>query len=186
MSKRPNNRDRPHDDEDPYDGPSKTQIKNALLELQDLGTSLLTLPDEQLDELISDEGPLREALRDQRRFASHGARRRQASYIGKLLRDIDTEPLRKAVAELNALKAREVRALRDIELWREKMISSDAGWTEWSQRYPAGDSKQLRALVRDARHDREISKVAGGTGNGRAFREMFKLIRDALLTPQAS
>lgn len=170
--------------EDQYEGPSKTQVKNALLELQDLGTSLLSLPDEQLDELISDEGPLREALRDQRRFTSHGARRRQASYIGKLLRDIDTDPLRKAVAELNALKARDVRALREIEQWREKMISGDAGWTEWTQRHPDGDSKQLRALVRDARQDREMSKVRGGTGNGHAFREMFRLIREVLMAPK--
>jgi ribosome-associated protein len=78
-----------------------------------------------------------------------------------------------------------VRALREIEQWREKMIGSEAGWTEWIKRYPASDSKQLRALVRDARQDREMSKVTGASGNGRAFREMFKLIREALLTPPA-
>lgn len=184
MKKRNDTRSQPRDAADFDEGPSKTQIKNAMLELQDLGVTLLELPDEQLDLLITDEGPLREAMRDLRRITAHGARKRQASYVGKLLRDVDAEPLRKAVATWNAHKARDVRALREIEQWREKMIGSDAGWAEWAKRYPVGDSKQLRALVRDARQDREMSKVTGASGNGRAFREMFKLIREVLLAPK--
>jgi ribosome-associated protein len=171
--------------EELFDGPSKTQLKNAMLELQDLGVTLLELPEEQLDLLITGDGPLREAMLDLRRITAHGARKRQASYVGKLLRDVDTEPLRKALAVWNQHKARDVRALREIEQWREKMISCDAGWTEWTTRYPVGDTKQLRALVRDARRDREMSKVTGESQNGRAFREMFKLVREILLTPKA-
>ncbi len=172
--------------ENEYEGPSKTQLKNAMLELQDLGVTLLELPDEQLDQLITDEGPLRDAMRDLRRITAHGARKRQASYVGKLLRDVDVEPMRKALAIWHAHKSRDVRALREIEQWREKIIGSDAGWAEWTQRYPAGDNKQLRALVRDARQDREMSKVSGASGNGRAFREMFKMIRGTLLAPKPS
>jgi len=172
--------------EEQYEGPSKTQLKNAMLELQDLGVTLLELPEEQLDELIPEEGPLRDAMRDLRRITAHGARKRQASYVGKLLRDVDVEPMRKALAVWHTHKARDVRALREIEQWREKMIGSDAGWAEWTSRYPAGDSKQLRGLVRDARHDREMSQVTGASGNGRAFREMFKLIRGVLLAPKAT
>lgn len=171
--------------EELFDGPSKTQLKNAMLELQDLGVTLLELPEEQLDLLITGDGPLREAMLDLRRITAHGARKRQASYVGKLLRDVDTEPLRKALATWNAHKARDVRALREIEQWREKMIGSEAGWTEWTARYPVGDTKQLRALVRDARRDREMSKVTGESQNGRAFREMFKLVREILLSPKA-
>lgn len=171
--------------EDQYDGPSKTQLKNAMLELQDLGVTLLELPEEQLDQLITGDGPLREAMLDLRRITAHGARKRQASYVGKLLRDVDTEPLRKALAVWHTHKARDVRALREIEQWREKMIGSDAGWEEWVKRYPLGDSKQLRALVRDARRDREMAKVTGESQNGRAFREMFKMVRETLLAPKA-
>jgi ribosome-associated protein len=81
--------------EEQYDGPSKTQLKNAMLELQDLGVTLLELPEEQIDLLIDEVGPLREAMRDLRRITAHGARKRQASYVGKLLRDVDVEPLRR-------------------------------------------------------------------------------------------
>ncbi|MES2488764.1 MAG: ribosome biogenesis factor YjgA [Pseudomonadota bacterium] len=171
--------------EEQYDGPSKTQLKNAMLELQVLGVTLLELPEEQIDLLIDEVGPLREAMRDLRRITAHGARKRQASYVGKLLRDVDVEPMRKALAVWHAHKARDVRALREIEQWREKMIGSEAGWTEWITRYPVGDTKQLRGLVRDARRDREMSKVTGESQNGRAFREMFKLVREILLTPKA-
>ncbi|MGH8461650.1 MAG: ribosome biogenesis factor YjgA [Stenotrophobium sp.] len=181
MKKRQDTHAKASDAEDFYAGPSKTQIKNAMLELQVLGVTLLELPDEQLDLLITDEGPLREAVRDLRRITAHGARSRQASYVGKLLRDVDTEPLRKALAVWHAHKVRDVQALREIEQWREKMIGSDAGWAEWTARYPAGDTRQLHALVRDARHERATAKITGASGNGRAFREMFKLLRSALL-----
>ncbi|PTU32981.1 ribosome biogenesis factor YjgA [Stenotrophobium rhamnosiphilum] len=171
--------------EQQYDGPSKTQQKNAMLELQVLGVTLLELPEEQIDLLIDEVGPLREAMRDLRRITAHGARKRQASYVGKLLRDVDVEPMRKALAVWHTHKARDVRALREIEQWREKMIGSEAGWAEWTTRYPVGDTKQLRALVRDARRDREMSKVTGESQNGRAFREMFRLVREILLAPKA-
>jgi ribosome-associated protein len=172
------------DNEEFYGSPSKTQIKNAMLELQVLGVTLLELPDEQLDLLITDEGPLREAVRDLRRITAHGARSRQASYVGKLLRDVDTEPLRKALAVWHAHKARDARALHEIEQWRERIIASDEGWAAWIKLYPAGDTKQLRALVRDARHERAAAKITGESANGRAFREMFKLVRTTLLAPK--
>ena len=182
MKKRQDTHNKADDGEDFYLGPSKTQIKNAMLELQVLGVTLLELPDEQLDLLITDEGPLREAVRDLRRITAHGASSRQASYVGKLLRDVDTEPLRKALAVWHAHKTRDVKALREIEQWREKMIASEEGWAMWVQRYPAGETKQLHALVRDARHERATAKITGASGYDRAFRALFKHVPAVLLS----
>lgn len=181
MKRRNDSRSDAGDDEDLDQGPSKTQLKNAMLELQDLGVALLNLPEEQLDLLISEDGPLREAMRDLRRITAHGARKRQAGYVGKLLRDVDTEPLRKALAVWHAHRTRDARVLHEIEQWRERIIASEDGWAAWIALCPDADTKQVRALVRDARHERDKGKLKGESGNGRAFRELFKHVRAALL-----
>jgi ribosome-associated protein len=81
------------------DGPSRTQRKNASLELTQLGEQLLGLRAERLDELALPER-LQEALAEAKRLTSFGAKRRQALYIGKLMRKLDDEAvaaIRKAV-----------------------------------------------------------------------------------------
>lgn len=171
-----NRNDMLDEDEDGDEGPSKTQQKKAMWELQDLGMAMLNLPDAQLDTLIENDG-LRIALRDLRRITAHGARKRQMGYVGKLLRDFDTAPFREALATWHAHKARDARALHDMEQWRERIIASEEGWAEWLALCPEADTKQNRALVRDARREREAGLQRGESGNGRAFRELFKLLK---------
>jgi len=77
--------------------PSKTRLKHEAHELQALGAALTELPPERLDALELAE-PLRDALLEWRRTRSHEGRRRQLQYIGKLMRNVDVEPLRAAVA----------------------------------------------------------------------------------------
>ncbi|HWU69330.1 MAG TPA: ribosome biogenesis factor YjgA [Stenotrophobium sp.] len=162
-------------DDDTDEGPSKTQIKNAMLDLQALGLSLLQLTDPQLDELVTDE-TLRGALHDLRRIKSHSAHKRQVQYVGKLLRDFDVAPFRTAVATLQAGKARDARDFQVIEHWRERLLSGDAGWTEWIAAQPAGNTKALQSLVREARHEH----ATAADGKGRAYRELFRQLRSVL------
>ena len=185
MKKRYDNPNKAGDDDDIDEGPSKTQLKKAMLELQDLGLAMLNLPDEQLDTLVVNEG-LRDALRDLRRITSHGARNRQAGYVGKLMRDFDTAPFRAALALWHSHKTRDAKALHDIEQWRERIIAGDEGWAAWIALHPETDTRQARALVRDARRERGIAKLKDESGNGRAFRALFKLVRTAsLVKPDA-
>lgn len=170
----------PESSEDDDEGPSKTRLKKAMLELQDLALALLQLPDDQLDELVTNES-LRDSLHDLRRITSHGARKRQMQYVAKLLRDAEVEPFRKALAALHAGKARDAKAMHDVEQWRERMLAkNDEGLNDWVTANPASDTPQLRALVRDARRERAQAAGTGKSGNGRAFRELFKILRAAL------
>jgi ribosome-associated protein len=86
-------------DEPADDGPSRTQRKNASLELTQLGEQLVDLRAQRLAELTLPER-LQDAVDEAKRLKSFGAKRRQAGYIGKLLRKLDEETLaaiRKAV-----------------------------------------------------------------------------------------
>jgi len=79
--------------------PSKSARKREYLALQKLGEELLTLRESELVDIELDEGLL-EAVLEARQIRSHGALRRQKQYIGKLMRRIDPEPLRAALARV--------------------------------------------------------------------------------------
>ena len=72
---------------------SKSAIKRRMTELQQLGESLTQLSDKQLSKVpISDERLL-QAIHEARRIRSNSAHRRHLQFIGKLMRDIDPEPI---------------------------------------------------------------------------------------------
>ena len=79
--------------------PSKSARKREYLALQKLGEELITLKESDLDSLPLGDN-LREAIMEARQIKAHGALRRQKQYIGKLMRNIDPEPLRAEMAKL--------------------------------------------------------------------------------------
>ncbi len=79
--------------------PSKSARKREYLALQKLGEELLTLRESDLLDMELDEDLL-EAVLEARQMRSRGALRRQKQYIGKLMRHIDPEPLRIALARV--------------------------------------------------------------------------------------
>ena len=78
--------------------PSKSARKREYLALQKLGEQLLTLKESDLQAMDIDT-ELLDAVLEARRIKSHGALRRQKQYIGKLMRGLDPEPIRAALAE---------------------------------------------------------------------------------------
>jgi len=90
----------PASDEELHEGPSRTQRKNASLELQKLGEALVEMRAGLFDPLPLPE-LLREAIVDARRLKSHEAKRRQLQYIGKLMRRLDEESIAAIEAAVN-------------------------------------------------------------------------------------
>jgi ribosome-associated protein len=70
------------------------------------------------------------------------------------------------------------------EQWRLRLIDNDAALDEWVTQHPDTDIQQLRALVRQARKDHlsDAKTVSQGLAprQGRAFRELFHLIKSQL------
>jgi ribosome-associated protein len=153
--------------------PSKTQLKKASHDLQDLGAALVEMPEDRLAGLEMDES-LRDALHEYRHTRSHEGRRRQMQYIGKLMRRADVEPLREAVAALQLGRAKDALALHEAERWRSELIASDDAIARWTSAHPASDLQQLRSLVRAARKD---AALVPEQRSGRAYRDLFKFIR---------
>ncbi len=178
----PNHSD-PEEGFDPEDGavddrpPSKSMLKRASHQLQDLGEQLLAMPDARLKSIDMPER-LRDALDDYKRTRSFEGKRRQLQYIGKILRLIDAEPLREAVATFQLGHAQNSLALHQAERWRADLVNDEKNTlTQWAEEFPGTDLQQLRALVRNARKD---AAAAPEQRNGRAYRELFQFIKKVL------
>lgn len=168
-----------------HERPSKTQRKKSMHDLQDLGEAVAALPDSRLTALAAAGhlgDSLLEAIQTYRGTRSHEGRRRQMQYIGKLMRKADPQPIREAVAEAQLGSARESLALHQAERWREVLIAGDEAVTRWIEEYPLTDVQQLRALLRNLRKE-TASDV--GARHSRAFRDLFKLIRDTMARDKA-
>jgi len=117
-----------------------------------------------------------------KRTKSHEGRRRQMQYVGKLMRRIDVEPLREAVASLQLGHAKDSLALHEAERWRAELIASDDALTGWLEQHPGADVQQLRSLIRAARKD---AAAAPEQRSGRAFRDLFQYIKSQKPTDPA-
>ena len=154
--------------------PSKTKRKQASHALQSLGAALVELPDARLAALGLAESLL-DAIHAHRRMRSHEAQRRQMQLIGKLMRAADAEPIRQAVAEAQLGSARSALALHRAEAWRAELLAADAAATRFAEAHPGADLQRLRTLMRNARKD---AAAAPEQRSGRAYRELFRFIRE--------
>lgn len=80
--------------------PSKSARKREFLALQKLGEELIQLKESDLRQIGLSEDLL-EAVLEARHIKAHGALRRQKQYIGKIMRHIDSEPIRAAMIRLS-------------------------------------------------------------------------------------
>lgn len=152
--------------------PSKTKKKQEMHELQRLGAALVQLSAAHLGRMSLPED-LAHAVREARRISSHEAKRRQVQFIGRLMRELDPEPIRAQLALVEGGSAQARAGHQRAEHWRARLMEDDAALTEFVRAHPGADLQKLRTLLRNAR--REL----GDGRPPRAHRELFRMIREA-------
>jgi ribosome-associated protein len=164
------------------DAPSRTELKRESTELQKLGTDLLGLGQDPIERLgLPDK--LREALAEARKITNFEGKRRQMQFVGKLMRQLEApelERIRAALAEQGRGPASDTLALHQTEQWRDRLIADDDAFGAWITQYPATDGQQLRALIRQSRKDALPSKAGETPRHGKAYRELFQMVRDQM------
>ena len=159
--------------------PSKTQLKADADEKQALGEALLTLRADLMARLdLPDK--LRDAIADAKKITNFEGRRRQMQFIGKLMRPLDPDPIREAINEQLNGSAELTLQLHLAEQWRDKLVAEDEALGAWLTEYPATDSQQLRALVRQARKDYKPENPGEAPRHGKAYREIFQLVKQLM------
>ena len=164
------------------DEATRTDLKRASTELQKLGEDLLTLRADLMARLDLSE-KLVDAVAEAKRITNFEGKRRQMQYIGKLMRGLDDEQLNAVRAALNEQlngSAEDNLRLHQAESWRERMVADDEAVGEWIAQFPGTDTQQLRSLVRQARKDAVPEKPGEAQSHGKAYREIFQLLREQL------
>ena len=172
------------------DSASKTDLKRESDELQKLGEALMQLRQDAMRQLVEQQHVpelLFEAIRDAKKITNFEGLRRQMQFVGKLMRKLDepqVQAIRAALDVQHNGSAEETLALHMAEHWRERLLKDDQALADWLAAHPDTDSQQLRALIRQARKDGLPDKTAVSQGafprQGRAYRDIFKIVRDHL------
>jgi ribosome-associated protein len=152
------------------DNISRTKRKQAAEGLQDMGAQLVDL-DVALLETLELPDDLKEAVAAARKIKSHGARKRQLQYIGRLMRQYDTEMVQVALQKMEGRQDQERRRFKRVERWRDELVSGDDVRLDWLlQNFAQIDQQQLRRLVGCARGlDSQMNPKEAG-------RKLFRLL----------
>jgi ribosome-associated protein len=165
--------DTPDDDE--YTGPSKSERKRNAHDAQKLGEELIELKSFDLQSLDLPE-PLVDAILEARRIKSRAGLVRQRQYVGKLMRSVDLEPIRAALAARSEHAARETQQFKRVEHWRDRLIAEGVPALDELMQWRSGIDR-AEWLARVAAAQTERARL--GTG-GAASRELFRALRALL------
>lgn len=149
---------------------SKTQMKKQMDSLQDLGMQLTRLSTDTLKKIGLPED-LYEAVLAYKKITSNSATKRQAQYIGRLMRDTDPEPIERYLAKLRGDNAAHNAFLQRVEQARDRLIAGDDALTAFIAEYPHADAGKLRTLIRNTRKEQELGKPP------KNFRALFQEIK---------
>jgi ribosome-associated protein len=152
--------------------PSKSALKRQMEELQQLGKEMVALPKEKLKRLDLPD-TLRTAIETAQRLQNaRSGLRRQLQYIGRLMRDIDAQPVAHQMRNWEAHHTGENARFHELERWRDRLLTDENSLQAFLQAYPAADIQTLRTLIRNAHKESEAQRPPKST------RALFKLLRE--------
>ena len=153
---------------------SKSQKKRDAEALKKMGVELVGLSLDQLNLLpLSDE--LMRAIVEAKSLKSHGAVRRQAQLIGKLMRSAEYDAIIEAYTDLLAEGSSQTARFHAVEHWRERLMDEgNLALTELIQAYPSIEVQPLRQLIKKAIDERSKQQHTG------ASKALFRFLRPYL------
>lgn len=153
---------------------SKSQKKREADFLQKTAVKFIDLSTAKLD-LLPLTDNLRKAIVDAKSIKSHGAKRRQAQLIGKLMRAADYEAILAAYEQILDEDSAVTANFHEVEQWRDRLIQDGKdALTEFIDHYQPEDVQQLRQLIKKATDDQIKEKNTG------AAKALFRYLRSAI------
>lgn len=153
---------------------SKSEIKRDAEHLKKLGESLMALNPTNLAKIPLQDN-LREAIELAQRLKLE-ARRRQIQYVGKLLRNVDPQPIQEALDKVENRHNQQQALLQKLELIRDQLVAQgDSALNALLNDYPALDRQHLRNLIRSAQKEKEANKPP------KNYREIFQYLKSVIV-----
>lgn len=154
---------------------SKTQVKKEMLALQELGEKLTELtPAQQARIPMGDK--LSKAVTEARKITQNSARKRHFQFIGKLMRNADSDAIAQAFEAVREDQHKSIRQHHQIEQWRDRLLNDDSALSSFIEQFPDCDRQQLRQLLRASQ--KEIHQEGPPTNT----RKLFRFVRTCFET----
>ncbi|ABL98691.1 ribosome biogenesis factor YjgA [Shewanella amazonensis] len=171
----PENFKQPYDDDENY--VSKSSFKRESHAAQDLGKRLLGLSKSQLEKLDLEEDLL-DALAAAKKIKPNSeALRRQIQFIGKLMRNLDTEAIVASLDKLANKNNNQAARQHVLEKIRDRLLADgDSEIQALVEEHPTFDRQKLRQMVRATA--KEVGKDAEKGLESKAAKELLKYLRD--------
>lgn len=154
---------------------SKSELKRIAESKQQLGKELAELaPDKLAQFSLPDE--LLNAIHAYQKMNSYSAMKRQMQFIGKLMRNIETESVSRHLNQLKLQSQKNSAHHHMLEQWRERLLG-DAGsdaLTELMEKYSFLDVQHIRQLIRNAQRETAKGKPP------KAFRQLFRYLNEQI------
>lgn len=157
---------------------SKTQMKKQMNDLQALGMELTKLSSDTLKKIGLDE-ELFEAIATYKKITSNSALKRQAQFIGRLMRDTDPASIEAYLAKLRGDNAAHNAFLQRVEQARTRLLADDGAITQFMADFPQADAGKLRTLIRNTKKEQEQNKPP------KNFRALFQEIKAVMEAGQS-
>jgi len=147
---------------------SKTQLKKEADDIQQFGIEISNLPNHKIKELsLSDE--IIEAIIFYKEIKKNSAKRRQAQFLGKLLRDFDLSNVTQEMDTLKAFSRLQVKFEHEAELWRDKLINDLSALNEYINEFQP-DLTNLNQTINAARKEFQSDKKS------KNYRNLYRII----------
>ena len=147
---------------------SKTQLKKEADNIQQFGIEISNLPNHKIKELsLSDE--IIEAIIFYKEIKKNSAKRRQAQFLGKLLRDFDLSNVTQEMDTLKAFSRLQVKFEHEAELWRDKLINDQSALNEYINEFQP-DLNNLNQTINAARKEFQSDKKS------KNYRNLYRVI----------
>jgi ribosome-associated protein len=172
MTSNYNDADTDSNEDEQYDGPSKSQLKRDSQHMIDVGEEILKLSREDIQSLqLPDE--LNEAVSSALKIKSRSGLKRQRLYIGKLLRSMDSEDIETQLKKIQHRHDTNTAHFKRLEKWRDSLIDNDKTTLDQViSHYPEIDRQHINQLVRAAHREKQQDKPPA------ASRKLFKYLRE--------
>jgi len=153
---------------------SKSQKKRDAEALRKVGIEFIALSMEKLDTLPLTDN-LKQALLVAKTLKSHGAIRRQAQLIGKLMRCADSEAILASYEQLLAEGNAKTAEFHEVEHWRTRLLNEGKdALTEFIAAHHQADIPKLRQLIKKAVDEQSKDQHTG------ASKALFRYLRSCI------
>ena len=151
---------------------SRSEKKRRSTAIQKIGEELASFPITAIRSFNLPADLLHE-YEELHKITKHEAKRRKMQYIGKMLRDVDIEPIRLRIEEVREGKAAQSADFHHLERLRDRLVQNDKEAMEYVvETYAEVDIQKLRQLMRNAKKELEKQKPP------KSSKALFRYLRE--------